>query len=517
MANPFKKTPEAQSRSLTAETIKAFLLQDVKSLTLPMTTPTWRVAKGQGDWNIQTAITEGYNASSVVFAAVEKRAKLIASVPWKAQKLAGDVWEDAPDSPLQKLLNRPNPSVSLYELMYSTSQSLDLAGAAYISEIKGGIDGTPFELWLLPAKGIKIKAGDVRLIDGYTFTGASGRPRTIAPEDMIHLKLPNPDNPYFGQPTLKAAGRAADVDRESGDWQKSSLQNRSVMDLHIEVPENTGPEMRDEIRKKMKERQSGPANARAPLVTSGKVNQLGQTAVEMDFVNSRKSNWTEIGAVFGVPLAMLGFTENVNLANADAMKRLLWEDTIIPQLVLMKMQFNYQLASEFGPEFRMEPDLTNISALKDDEGKKLDNAAKAVSLGYTRNEVNEKYELGFDETEDGDIRYEPAGLLPQGFGREPPEGDDDQEALTLPDASVEKVQDAVLNGAQISSLSDIASSVADGTLPAETARGLIAAAFPALTAQQVDDIINPVVNFTPRELDEKGMKFLQALAYGDET
>jgi phage portal protein BeeE len=114
-------------------------------------------------------------------------------------------------------------------------------------------------------------------------------------------------------------------------------------------------------------------------------------------------------------MAMLGFTESVNLANAETMKRLLWQDTIVPELELIKRQLTHQLASEFGNEWRLEPDLSKIPALQDDASKKVEIARKLLELGYTTNEINEHLELGFDEIEDGNTRYEPAGLIPRGM------------------------------------------------------------------------------------------------------
>lgn len=399
----------------------------VKSFTLPEMTPRWTLfAQQQREWSPEVAIREGYNASAIVYAAVEKRAKLIAAAPWKAEKWQGDGWVHDPKSDLQKLIDSPNPDTSWYELIYTASQSLDLAGNAFISEVKGGSRGRPFQLWNLPAQFIRIKPGRERLVEYFEYEEGAGKYR-IPESDMIQLKMPNPNSRWFGMPVLMAAGRATDVDRESGAWQKASLQNRGVVDLHIEVPETLSAEQRTEIRDKILERQTGPNNARAPIVSSGKVNNLGMTAVEMDFVESRKAVWSEIASVFGVPMSVLGFTENVNLANAQAMEKMVWQDTVIPQLELIKRQLTHQLASEFGPEWRLEPDLSGVEALQANMMEQTQIAQRLMQMGFSRNEVNKRLEMGFDEDPSGDTRYEPAGMLPAGFS----DGvtDDDKAAL----------------------------------------------------------------------------------------
>jgi HK97 family phage portal protein len=371
----------------------------LKSITLPEAQPKWSLfPQGQKDWSTQTAIDEGYNASAIVYAAVEKRAKLIASAPWYAgiKDSNGDI-ERLPDShPLNVLINKPNPDQSFYELMYCASQMLDLSGSAFIPEVKGGARKQPISIAVLNSEYMKIIPGTEQLISGYQYCNGKA-PRNILPEDMIQLKLPNPKSPYFGQPVLMAAGRATDVDREAGNWQKASLQNRNISDIHVEVPEGTQADQVESIRKSLRERSQSPANARDALVTSGKINQLSRTAVEMDFTNSRRAVWTEIAAVFGVPLAAMGFTENVNLANADAMMKQLWLDTIIPQLELFKRQFDHQLASEFGANICMEYDLSNISALQESLDSKLANAERLWRLGFSIDAINKRLEMGFAE------------------------------------------------------------------------------------------------------------------------
>ena len=393
---PFSKKISANVPSVAAQVKFA-----LKSITLPESQPTWNLfPQSQREWSTDVAINEGYNASAIVYAAVEKRAKLISGVPWYAaiKNADGDI-EKLPDNhPLNQLLANPNPDQSWYEVMYSASQMLDLSGSAFMPEVKGGARGVPISIAVLNSEYMKIHPGTERLIKMYQYVNGNVT-RNIAPEDMVQLKLPNPKSQYFGQPVLMSAGRATDIDREAGDWQKASLQNRNISDIHIEVPEGTQPDQIQQIQASLKERSQTTDNARSPLVSSGKINQLSRTAVEMDFTNSRKSVWTEIAAVFGTPLATLGFTESVNLANADAMMKQLWTETIIPQLELFKRQFDHQLAREFGDGVCMEYDLSNVTALQESLDSKLANAERLWRLGLPLSAINQRLELGFDESD----------------------------------------------------------------------------------------------------------------------
>jgi len=418
---PFKKKLiENPSPSLPAQVEMV-----VKSLSLPESQPNWSLyAHHNKDWDVQKAIWEGYDASSIVYACVEKRAQLIASVPWKAQTLKGGEWEDAPQHPLQLLINKPNLDQSWYELIYSASQNIDLAGSAFMSEIRAGIKDLPQELWVLPSQYIKIKPGKKRLIDYFEHTQCNEK---IQADDMIHLKKPNPNSSVWGMPILMAAAKPTDIDRESGIWQKVSLENRGASDINIKLPDTATKEQADSVREQYNKQQAGPKNARKALMTSADVQMLNQTAVELDFVSSRRAVWTEICAAFGMSLANLGMTEDVNLANADAMNKALWENTIIPQLDLLQPQFNRQLAADYGDDVRMVYDITNVKALQTKITEKLEAAGKLHALGVPMADINKKLELGLEDRPEYAVGYIASGLVPSSFDLDEPEGSPEDE------------------------------------------------------------------------------------------
>lgn len=414
--------PFTKKLQFNAPTVQRQAAMMIKSVTLPEVQPDWSLfAKKDRLWDVKTAILEGYNASAAVYACVEKRATLFSSVPWYAatQKADGTMEPLPENHPLNILLSRPNPDTSWLEVMHMVSQQLDIAGNAYLSEIKGGVRDEPAELWCMPPEYIKIKPGRERLVDSYEYQ-QHGPKRVILSDDMIHLRLPNPNDPIFGMPVMMGACRAVDIDRESGNWQKASLQNRSTADIHMEVPPELQPDQIDAIQAKLAERNNGPENARKPLVTSGKVNHLSRTAVEMDFVESRKAVWSEICAVFGMSMSDLGFTESVNLANAESMQRQLWKNTIIPRLELVRRQLDNQLAYEFGPDVRICYDTSNVDALQENYTEKLSNAESLYRMGFSVEAINKRLELGFDDED-----------LPEEMEFEPVVEQDDEEVKML--------------------------------------------------------------------------------------
>lgn len=399
-------------------------LAEVKSVTLPELLLTYsRSAPIFQKWDTETAIEQGLKASAIFYACVDRRAKSIGQVPWKAYRKQRDgSLVAAPESPLQRLIDKPNPDFAWAEMMEYMSQHIDLAGNSYWSIIRAGNNAQPVEIWPLLPQGVKIKAGRQRLIDFYRYQ-YGGITRDIQSPDMVHIKTANPNDFLFGLPTIQAAGRAVDVDREASMWQLNSMHNRGISDYAIIIDPDTSPEQIERLKELHKEKQAGATNARQPFLTTRDIKTLNQTAVEMDFTASRSKVWAEICSAMGVPQPMVGLLEDATLANIETARRIFWIDTITPLLRLMKSQLDRQLAQQFGPEWCIEYDISDIEALREDYGSKLDEAAKLFAMGVPFNTINEKLKLGIDDIEGGSIGYLSAGLLPTDFDRNEPATD----------------------------------------------------------------------------------------------
>ena len=393
-------------------------MTEVKSVTLPELLLTYsRTAPVFQKWDTETAVEQGLKASAIFYACVNRRAQSVAQIPWKAYRKQRDgTLVAAPDSPLQRLIDKPNPDFAWSEMMEFMTQHIDLAGNSYWSIIRAGNQSQQVEVWPLLPQGVKIKAGQQRLIDFYRYQRA-GVTRDIQSQDMVHVKTVNANDFLFGMPTIQAAGRAVDVDREASMWQLNSMHNRGISDYAIIIDPDTTAEQIDRLKELHKEKQAGAQNARQPFLTTRDIKILNQTAVELDFVNSRNKVWAEICSAMGVPQPMVGLLEDATLANIETARRIFWIDTIIPLLRMIRSQLNVQLAAQFGPEWVVDYDTSDVEALREDYSKKLEEAKSLFAMGVPFNTINEKLGLGLEPIQGGDIGYLSAGLLPTDFDR----------------------------------------------------------------------------------------------------
>lgn len=364
------------------------------------------------DWDAKEAIKSGFQSSVPVFSCIKKRYDAVSSIPWRVEVLRGDEWVKLPSHPLQMLLDNPNPEMSSGELWRLLICHLDLAGNGFWRKVRGGMGDTPQELWpVMPYLTVNIDG------QGIVINYKQPNGKVIVRDDMCQFKYVNPENHYFGQSPLKAAGKAVDVDNAGQDWQKVSMQNRGVPDYMISFDADLTPDQYGQARDVIK-KQTGPNKAREPIITSkATVQQLSLSPVEMDFMDTRRFSREEICSVYGVPSALIAEMNEANLSNAETARRVFWLDTILPLMDELKDTLNASLVPDYeGKEkIRIVYDVANVAALQMDLKDKIDNANKLWAMGVPFNTLNQRMELGFDDIDGGDVGYIASSAIPTTF------------------------------------------------------------------------------------------------------
>ena len=356
--------------------------------------PTWK------DWNTENAVENGYKSSTWVYRCVSKKMEAISSVKWKIKDLNTDDYID--EHPLVKLLNNPNPNMSGRDLFEYLVAHLELGGNGLWHKVK--VDGVPVELWPIPPDAVSPVAGDDNFIDHYEIvkTGTDSTDKIIPVDEIVHAKYINPSDFLWGVGPLQAGARIVDTDNEAVSWNKLALENRGVTDGIFAIKERLTEQQFQEARERVKEQYSGKENARTPWVLDGGVDfkEMGMSAKEMDFIESRKFNMYEIHALFGVDPLLTGAPDPASRANKEEARKSFWEDTILPVVDDLQSLFNLQLVKEFGDNLVLEYDVSHIPAMKENLTTKLENAIKLFDLGYTQEQINERLDLGFDDAVD---------------------------------------------------------------------------------------------------------------------
>lgn len=366
------------------------------------------------EWDDEKAIREGLKASTYVYKAIDLKAKGFAKARLDLYTYNEQDEQIRIDNhPIYKLWDRPNPFMSGGEFRERLIQYLDLSGNAPIYKVRG-VGNKVVALYPIPPANLQPIADSNRYITGYLYTNGSSRLQ-IDVDDVIHLQHPDPSTALWGLAPLKVVARTVDTDIDAVKWNKSSMQNRGVPDGVMSTDIALTDAQYNQAIDKWAEQQENASRAHKTLFLSGnwKYDSMANTAVEMDFINSRKMTREEITAAFGVPLILLGIMDNATYSNYQEARLSFWEDTEIPLIDRLMDSFTFGLAHEFGEDIIMSADYSEVPALKARLSAQAETARKFMELGYTRDEVNERLGIGFQATSTGDIRYITSSLIPE--------------------------------------------------------------------------------------------------------
>lgn len=152
-------------------------------------------------------------------------------------------------------------------------------------------------------------------------------------------------------------------------------------------------------RREETEKCLGPQNVGKVLMTFGTPVMVNAGVKESDFNESIKQIKSTICSIFGMSLADLGYTENVNLNNAQSMHAHLYETVVTTdiEMICQQLTIAWQTLGELDEKFCVYPDYSEVAAfqqieeyrvkLKNDEldliNKQIDTITKMMTVGYT--------------------------------------------------------------------------------------------------------------------------------------
>jgi HK97 family phage portal protein len=363
---------------------------------------------------------------ALTFACIHVRAKEVANagrigIFKLVRETSGGKFKEVPRShPLVKLMRNPNPDMTRWMLWYLSMAYTDLIGNSYwyVAENKMGL---PAALWPVPSDIVKIIPGEPKkkqsMIKEYELDWGAGGKETVPEKRMIHIRHPNPSDPYFyGGSLVMRAAHEVDIDYFITDHQRKFFQNDANPAGLV-----TFPEILDETTRKAFEEHWN-------VKFKGQPGQIGfleggaeYTPIvnqrELDYLQSVGVNRKTIQAVFGVPDSKLMIEENIQArATMETMDYNFQKETVDPLLSMIDEQLTKDLAQKyFDDDLRFVHD----SVIPKDRRTEAELETMRLTSGtMTINEVREKYgEEGF---EGGDeplvgIGYVPLSAVVEGI------------------------------------------------------------------------------------------------------
>ncbi len=270
-------------------------------------------------------------------------------------------------------------------------------------------------------------------VKGYVYgTGDKAIPLDV--KNVIHFKYPNPRNQYRGLGQARAIGINLSAEKNADKWVDQFFYNSARPDGVIQFDYSLSDEQFDKLKKQWLEKYKGVNKAHqvALLGGGGKYVQVQNTVKDMDFPNLKLKNRDIILGIEGMPLSIMGISENVNKANAEAGDYTFARWIVKPRLNWKRAKLQEQLIPKFKNSENLKLGFEEVVP-ETAEQKRLD-AESGMRAGYIT--VNEaRIQTGKDPIPNGDVLLIPLNLIPtpiKGDMATPPEDNPEEEPTEEP-------------------------------------------------------------------------------------
>ena len=342
--------PDAGSFALTTQALHDLGLKGALALV-----PSWQAGLEQpAPAPLDRMASEGFRGNEVVYACVREIASTAAEVELRVEDGAG---RPQPGHGLQRLLQRPNPEQSSFELIEALLTDLLVYGNAFLLKQRGpegGTGGGIEALWKLRPDRVQIVAGERRLVAGYVHR-VGDRETRLAAESVIHLRLPDPANDLWGLSPVRAAARQIDTDSEASRFVEAFFRNAAVPFGIIKLKRalRGGEPEASRIGRRWSERFRGLFGRFqvGVLDADAEFQRIGLTQEEMAFPELRAQTEARICAAFRVPPVLVGVKVGLDrstFSNMAEARRFFWENTMLSLYRRLAEKLNAELTPEYG-------------------------------------------------------------------------------------------------------------------------------------------------------------------------
>lgn len=364
---------------------------DASSLRFP-SADFWPTDNRQGTMEVQSLVW--YAASWLAYSCMRYRAtKLVEPPLWVTDEKDGEEAWIKGGHPIEELLQRPNPDMSLTDLLELTSLYLDSTPGCVWHKVRdrGGrvarlypYSGDEFTVESAPGDD-----GTTRIFGRYRLTPEGGRGFTAVPEDVVHFRNAHPSDLHLSLPPLHAALARLGIEQTLVAATKAGLRNSIRPGGSIRFEGTLTELQKEEFKRSLREQYEQARNHGKALVTGNAT----YTPHEMGFSGLAGGDISREGeaavcAVFQVHPAMIGTLAGLENSsdkhNMDAVVAMFYDNMVFPAWAKWEDTLTTSLLRDFDTDKRhfLRFDKTRIRALKEDI------ADKAVVVAGLRMELD---------------------------------------------------------------------------------------------------------------------------------
>ena len=390
------------------------------------------------------------------------------------------------------LLDKYNSiNVSYRMHMAGMLTNICISGNSYDLKIKQG--NNIVRLQTLSDKQITPVPNNDGTISHYLLRTGMGVGIEVPVEDVVHTRgfWVDPEQPWRGMSPVELATSSIETYNEATRMAMSLFKNDGVPHTLIVYPNDLDDDQKALIAESFRAKHGGKHKGGVGVLDGGaQLLRLGMSMNDTEAPELMSALESRICSIYRVDqfMAMTAAgLANSTYSNVLTSTKNFTTLTRVPMWLMLQDQISAQWQNEY-PEVRVGFDLSEVDALIADPKEAQDSARLNFQTGiYTLDEAREA--MGKEVADVPEV-------MPVGDVAALPVVADPTAAPVVAD-----VASQALNGAQITSLVDIAVQVKAGTLSQEAGRGIAVVAFPSIEADQLDQIFGSSAALTTEPED----------------
>ena len=293
-------------------------------------------------------------ASGLVNAIVNGLAEPTAGVRWHLYRSAESGKPEDRREVLRhqalKVWNRPNDFMTGTTFRHSVIQHLKLVGESEWMVAYAPGTRIPTELWPVRPDRMVPDPHPTEFIVGWTYKAPGGATVPLGLDEVIQVKVPNPEDPYRGLGVVQSIMADIDSSRSAAQWAAHFFINNARPGGVVEIPGSLGQPQFEQLVDRWNYAHRGVRNANRVAFLEGGAKYVGGqfTQKDMQFVEWRKATSEVIREAFRFPVPMLGTVDSVNRANAEAAELMMARWLVVPLLDMLRDVLNTSYLPLFG-------------------------------------------------------------------------------------------------------------------------------------------------------------------------
>lgn len=349
-----------------------------------------------------------------VYAAIKAISVEIGGMEFRLFRVGKETDTEIYEHELLDILEAPNEYQTGLELRQQLTAHLSSTGNAYLY-LEGVNSPTkkPIAIHIMDPGNVTVVVDRNKFpsqITGYKYqVGTSVY--TFLPQEIIHFRDPDPVDSFEGVGVVQSIAQWVDADNYAMEFNRRFFLNGAHPGGFLESTEALTPDQLTYIKASFEAAHRGTENAyKVMALPKGmKFTEGGKTQKDLDFNNLMQMMGNRIIGGFRVPRTVLGITDDVNRANAEATDYVFAARVVKPMMKLVLNYLNNFLAPRYGKDIYLDfKDPVPEDRRQSMEEMRASTGGAAV---LTINEARERY-FGLDPIDGGDVV--PARINPVG-------------------------------------------------------------------------------------------------------